>query len=244
MGKSRKGASNLTKIGNARGSCKECIGRWNFQKCQDVQADALGSHSDGSMVPGPGGLVLTGIMLSKATLKALNASQADLNTQISPRERKIRSIYRTIIIILSLYFYISISFVIILLLLVVGVVFYIFGMIGTIPIYFVGILLIMLFGSFFAILRSIFSRKKDQIPGRALSRMDAPELWKLVEDVAHRLEVQPVESIQITPDAGIGVYEKGSIMKKMRGKGKRKSAAWHGSLRRPTQGGFAGIPPA
>ncbi len=181
------------------------------------------------------GLYLTGSILSKATLKALNASKPDLNTQISPRERKIRSIYRMIITVLSLYFYVSIPFVFILLLLVVGV------MYGILTIYFVGILLIVLIGSFFKILRSVFSRKKDQIPGRFLSRMDAPELWKLVEDVARMLEIQPVESIQITPDAGIGVYEKGSIIKKMRGKGKRNLLLGMGAIGDLTQGEFAGI---
>jgi magnesium-transporting ATPase (P-type) len=158
-------------------------------------------------------LFLTGSILSKATLKALNSSQPDLNTQISLRERKLRSFYRTVITVLSLYFYISIPFVIILLLLVVGGAFYVFSTIGAIPIYFVGILLIMLIGSLIAIFRSLFS-KANPPQGHTLERMDAPELWTMVEDVAGRLAVRPVDSILLTPDVGIGVFEKGGIIKK------------------------------
>jgi Zn-dependent protease with chaperone function len=185
-------------------------------------------------------LFLTGSILSKATLKALNSSQPDLNTQISSKERKLRSFYRTVITVLSLYFYISIPVVIILLLLVVGGAFYVFGKIGAIPIYFVGILLVMLIGSLIAIIRSVFS-KAISPQGHILERMDAPELWKLVEGVAQMLEVPPVDSILLTPDAGIGVYEKGSLLKKMRGSGKRNLLLGMGAFSGLTQGQFATI---
>jgi Zn-dependent protease with chaperone function len=71
--------------------------------------------------------------------------------------------------------------------------------------------------------------------------MDAPELWRLVEDVARRLEVQTVDSIQINPDVGIGVNEKGNILMKMRGKGKRNLLLGMGALGGLTQGQFSGI---
>ncbi len=74
-------------------------------------------------------LYLTGSILSKTMMKALNSSQPEVNIQPSPRELKVRSIYRIVVTILSLYFYISIPFVILLLLLVVAAAVYVFAII-------------------------------------------------------------------------------------------------------------------
>ena len=174
-------------------------------------------------------------------MKALNSFQPEVNIQPSPRELKIRSIYRIVVTILSLYFYISIPFVILLLLLVVAGAFYVFAVIELIPLQVAWILVVMVFGSLFAILRSVFSRVKNFPPGRELGRMDVPELWKLVQDVARRLSVQPVDTIFLTPDAAIGVFEKGSILKKLRGVGKRNLLLGMGALPGLTQGQFASI---
>ncbi len=186
-------------------------------------------------------LFLSGSILSKATLRALASTQTDHTAQVSPKEHRLRSIYRTVITILSLYFYISIPFVILLLLLVVAGAFYIFISLNTIPIYFALVLVVMLIGSLIAIGRSIFSRVKDILPRRELSRLDAPELWALVEQVARKLEVTPVETIQLVPDTMIGVTEKGSILKKVRGTGTRRLLLGMGGLAELTQGQLAGI---
>jgi Zn-dependent protease with chaperone function len=186
-------------------------------------------------------LLLTGSVLSKATLRTLASFQPGLAAQISPKERRLRSIYRAVITILSLYFYISIPFVILLLLLFVAGVFYVFIILNTIPIYFALVLVFMVIGSLIAIGRAIFTRVKDVLPGRELSRTDAPDLWALVEQVANKLEVAPVETIQLTPDALIGVTEKGNILKKIRGTGKRKLLLGMGGLAELTQVQLAGI---
>ncbi|PWB55462.1 MAG: hypothetical protein C3F13_04065, partial [Anaerolineales bacterium] len=163
-------------------------------------------------------LFLAGAMLSKATLKTVATSQYDLALKISPKERRLRSIYRAVITILSVYFYISIPFVIVLLLLVVAGAFYVFTILHTLPIYLALVLVFMLIGSLYAILRSIFTKSREAITGKELSRSDAPALWYLVEEVARKMEVEPVHAIQLMPDAMIGVTERGSIMKKMRGR--------------------------
>jgi tetratricopeptide (TPR) repeat protein len=60
-------------------------------------------------------LYLIGMALSRATLKALRNPQPVSGTQIKPEESRIRSIYRSVVRLLSLYYYISIPFVILLL---------------------------------------------------------------------------------------------------------------------------------
>jgi Zn-dependent protease with chaperone function/Tfp pilus assembly protein PilF len=184
---------------------------------------------------------IIGNILSKATLKAIGTQQTFIEMQVKPQELRIRSIYRVVIGILSLYFYVSIPFVILLIFLLVGGAFYFFLSVGTIPIQIAVILLIILFGSLIAILRAVFSRQKYTPAGRELSRMDAPELWTMVENVARKLSIQPVDTIIATPFAEIAVNERGSIIKKMRGAGKRTLLIGIGAISALTQGQLAAI---
>jgi Zn-dependent protease with chaperone function len=190
---------------------------------------------------GLGALFLTGTILSKATMQALNDTQPAINTQVKPEEHRVRSIYRMVITLLSLYYYISIPFVILILLLVVGGAFYLFLLAGVIPIQLAVLLVVMLVGSLFAILRSLFSKSRDIPLGRPLRRTDAPELWTLVVEVASKLAIRPMDAIFITPGVGIAVNEKGSILKKMRGGGQRNLILGMGALSGLTQGQFAAI---
>jgi Zn-dependent protease with chaperone function len=190
---------------------------------------------------GLGLLYLAGTFLSVATIRALNKEQPARDAQIKPSERTIRSIYRVVITILSLYFYVSLPFVILILFLVVGGAFYLFFLIGSIPIQLAIILIVMLLASLFAIGRSLFSWKKIIPPGHLLRQMDAPELWALVEQVARKLGIRPVDSISITPGAEIAVNEKGGILKKLRGAGQRNLLLGIGVLPGLTQGQFAAI---
>ena len=190
---------------------------------------------------GLGILYLSGTYLSKATLRALNNAQPGTDMQVKPAERRLRAIYRVVITLLSIYYYISIPFVILLVLVVVGAAFEFFLEIGTLPIYAVVILLMILFGSLFAIFRSLFSKTKDIPPGRLLRRVEAPELWLLVEDVARKLAVRPVDAIYLTPGIAIEVNEKGSILKKIRGTGQRNLILGMGMLISLTQGQLASI---
>jgi Zn-dependent protease with chaperone function/Flp pilus assembly protein TadD len=190
---------------------------------------------------GLGVLFVAGTLLSRATIQALNKATPSSNFQIKPEESRIRSIYRAVISILSVYFYISIPFVILVLLLVVGGAFYIFLLIGTIPIQLSVVLVIMLVVSLFAILRSLFSRIKDVPPGRRLNKIDAPELWNLVEEVAGKLDARPADVIYVTPWTGIAVNERGSILQKMQGTAKRNLILGMGVLPGLTQGQLAAI---
>lgn len=190
---------------------------------------------------GLGVLFITGSYLSQATMRALNRTEPVLNFQVSPGERKFRLVYRLVISILSMFFYISIPFAILLLLVVVGGAFYVFFLIGSIPVQFALILVLMLFASLFAVLRSLFWRMKDVPPGRELKRIEAPELWTLVEDVARKLEVKSVDTIYVTPWSGIAVYEKGSILQKLRGTGKRSLILGMGAIPGLTQAQLTAI---
>jgi Zn-dependent protease with chaperone function len=190
---------------------------------------------------GLGALFLVGTFLSRATMQALQRAEPAMDVQVKPEERRLRSIYRAVIGVLSLYFYISIPFVIVLLFLVVGGAFYVFFLIGSFPIQLSLILIFMLFASLFAVARALFVRVRDIPPGRQLRRMDAPELWTLVEEVARKLDIRPVDAIYVTPWTGIAVSEKGSILQKLRGGGKRNLIIGMAALPALTQGQLAAV---
>jgi Zn-dependent protease with chaperone function/Flp pilus assembly protein TadD len=199
------------------------------------------SIATGFWLLGLGVLFVAGTFLSRATLQALATMKPAMDFQVSPGERKIRSAYRLVISFLSMFFYISIPFAILLLLVVVGGAFYLFFLIGSVPVQFALILVLMLFASLFAVVKALFWRMKDVPPGRELKRIDAPELWTLVEDVARKLEVKPVDTIYVTPWSGIAVYERGSILQKLRGTGKRSLILGMGAMPGLTQGQLTAI---
>lgn len=190
---------------------------------------------------GLGFLFIAGTFLSRATIKALNQPQAAAGVPIQPEEQRLRSIYRTLINVLGLYFYISIPFVLLALLLLVGGAFYIFLLIGSIPIQFSVILVIMLFASLFAMARALFSRTRDIAPGRELSKRDAPDLWRLVEDVAKKLGTRPIDTIYLTPGTDMAVTEKGGVLQKMRGAGRRNLILGMGMLSALNQGQLSSV---
>ncbi len=190
---------------------------------------------------GLGILFIAGTVLSRATIRTLNKAVPTGYIQVNPEENRIRGIYRAVIAVLSAYFYFSIPFVVLVLLLVVGGAFYLFFAIGTIPVQLAVILVVMLLVSLFAIVRSLFTRVKNVPPGRQIRRNDAPELWKLVEDVAQKVEARPVDVIYVTPWVGIAVYEVGGILQKLRGAGIRNLILGMGVLPGLTQGQLSSI---
>jgi Zn-dependent protease with chaperone function len=187
------------------------------------------------------GLYLVGNLLSRATLRSLAKLEPTVGAQLQPSERRIRSTYRAVIAVLSLYFYVSIPFVVLALILLVGGAYYLFMLIGSIPIQLAAFLAVLLFFSLFAILRSLFVRRKEVQPGREVSRGEAPELWRLAEAVARKLETRPVDSIFVMPYAGIAVNESGSMLRKMRAAGHRNLLLGMGTLPGLTQGELAAI---
>jgi Zn-dependent protease with chaperone function len=168
----------------------------------------------GGWLLGLGILYGAGTLLSKATLRSLEKMEPTIGAQLQPAERTIRSIYRAVIVVLSIYFYISIPFIILALFIVVGGIFYLFFMLGRFPIQLIIFLVIMFFASLYAILKTLFFRRKEIILGRELRRDEAPELWNLVENVARKMNTRPVDSILVTPFANIAVNEKGGGKKR------------------------------
>lgn len=108
-------------------------------------------------------LFVIGGILSKQTLRGLETT--DSETLVSPEHDKLRSVYRKVINIAGLYYYISIPVVILLIVGVTGAIVYGIMSGGTIPVKLVLVLVIGAAITVFQIIKSLFRRQKQEIRG-------------------------------------------------------------------------------
>ena len=186
-------------------------------------------------------LFVVGIILSRGTMAAVHRYQSSAQFSVGTGERRVRNIYRIVIALTSVYFYVSIPFVIVLVIAGAVGIFYLFLSAGRIPIQLTAALALAVIYTLIAIVRAVFTRIKESEPGRPLTRAEAPQLWSLVEIVARRLETRPVDMIYITPGTDMAVTERGGIWKKLRGTGQRCLILGLGVLPGMNQGQFEAI---
>lgn len=167
-------------------------------------------------------LLVLGRILSLLTLRS--AEQADPNVAITPLQRGLRGIYRLVINVAGLYYYICLPFVILIAIAIVIGLGYLLLMVRHIPgkavaLYFAFAfaMLVMIWSS----LRSLFVRIKAEDPGRTLAPEEAPRLWELTREVASRVGTRPVDAIFLTPGTDLAVFERGNWVQRLRDRSKR-----------------------
>jgi Zn-dependent protease with chaperone function len=186
-------------------------------------------------------LFLSGLLLSNLTLKAVDREIGFGSFELSPVEAFVRRVYRVIIAITSGYFYISIPILILIITVLVGGIIYLMLSAGQL---FLRLALFVLIAGIYtlaAVVRSLFVRANTEAPGRPVSQDAMPELWGLVKEVALRLNTRPVDAIFLTPGVEIGVFERGSLLKKLRDRGQRYLILGMGALSGLTQGQLRAI---
>jgi Zn-dependent protease with chaperone function/tetratricopeptide (TPR) repeat protein len=162
---------------------------------------------------GLGALFFVGRHLSSKTLKSIEES--DPNDITGSAFGSLKKLYRRVVSIAGVYYYVSQPFVIFLVIVVTLAVILGFLWIGTIPI---KLLLIFAFvgaATIFYMIKSLVTRVKVEDPGRVLTEAEAPGLWRLVRDVAVTINTRPADEIRITPGTDLAVYERGSFRAKM-----------------------------
>ncbi len=204
---------------------------------------ALGFWAAGFVV-----LLVVGWVLSRLTILTAYRAQPGDTFEIGGGERLLRSLYRVVIAITSLYYYISMPLLVIVVIAAALGVLYILYLMFTessrISLRIVGGLLLLalsLVYTVLAVIRSVFARPPDVAPGRPLRRQEAPDLWALAEAVAARVETRPIDSIYITPGAEVAVTERGPLLRKLRGLGERALILGLGALPGMTQGQLKAI---
>lgn len=168
------------------------------------------------------GLVLLfalGFLLSKLTLR--QAGRADTLATVTAGERAVRKLYRVVLNVAGVYYYISLPIVLVLVVGVVAIALYAFLMIGQIPIKLMLILGIGAVVTIVAMIKSLFIRVQSSDPGRPLQRAEAPGLWELAEEVARAVGTRPIDEIRVTPGTELAVYERGTWREKLRNDARR-----------------------
>jgi len=160
-----------------------------------------------------------GFFLSKATLR--QAQKADVLAAVTNAERMIRKVYRAVLNVAGVYYYISLPVVIVLVIGIAAVIFYGFLMIGRIPIKLMFILGLGALFTVVAMVKSLFIKVDSADPGRPLERSEAGGLWKLTQEVAQSVGTRPIDEIRITPGTELAVYERGSWRQKLRNEAHR-----------------------
>ena len=159
------------------------------------------------------GLFFFGWRLSKKTLRSIETS--DPNDIRGEAQASLKTLYRRIISLAGIYYYISQPFVIFLVAAVTGGAVLLFLWIGRIPVKLVLVLGFIGLASIFYMIKSLVTRVKIEDPGRALAEAEAPALWGLVRTVAETIKTRPVTEIRITHGSDLAVYERGSFRQKM-----------------------------
>jgi Zn-dependent protease with chaperone function len=184
-------------------------------------------------------LFFFGGILSKRTLRELET--VDPNTLVGPEHDKLRSIYRKVINVAGLYYYISIPIVTLLIIGVTGAVIYGFMISGTVPIKLVLVLGVGAVVTVFQIIKSLFTRQKQEDAGRALLEEEAPGLWALSRAVAGTVGTRPVNEIRVTPGTEVAVYERGSFRERMQDRAERVMLVGVGVLNGFNQNAFRAV---
>ncbi len=188
-----------------------------------------------------GVLLVVGIMLSRITLATVKTARFGQDQRIGPVERLIRLIYRGVIAVASLYYYLSIPILAVLVVGATGGIIYLFVEAGRIPIKLVLMLIVAAGAILYSLVASLFVRTPDVEPGRPLKPDEAPALWKLTQDVADRVHTRPVQAIYLTPGTEIGVTERGGMIAKLTDRSQRRLIVGLGALPALTQGQFQAI---
>lgn len=169
-------------------------------------------------------LFVIGAILSSLTLAAIKQSQTTGSFRVNPAESLIRNFYRVVIVLATVFFYLSLPIVGLIAVAAVLGIFYFFLLVGRIPVQLMLFIGLAGFASVVAVLRglySLFRRQVWQDPGIYLARKDAPEMWQIVEEVAAKVGTRPVDAIYVISNAGIAVMERGNLITKIRDKGER-----------------------
>lgn len=167
------------------------------------------------------GLFGVGVLLSRATLRACRATPADLAGEASGTSVLLRRAYSIVLSLASFYYFVSLPIV------AVGVLAIPVVVIGGIwAIGFIAPKLFIVVGclaltTLWSLAKNLVVRRREETPGVPLELAKYPALRALLEDVAARVGTRPVDTVYLTPLAGIGVFERGGTLRRLRSRGER-----------------------
>lgn len=169
-------------------------------------------------------LLVAGFVLSRAMLRSVNRSAASsADAMGSDSERRVRKIYKAVLLLSGVYFYLSMPLMLLTIIGAGGGLIFGFVAMGVIPIKLVVVIFIIVIATVGAILRSLFVRSDSKPPGEAFDLSRHPKLQALLGDVAGAVGTRPVDRAYLTPGTEMAVTERGGLWTSLRGKRTERS---------------------
>lgn len=184
-------------------------------------------------------LFLMGKILSGVTLRSIE--KKSLSKEKSTMSQALRTVYRLLINIGGVYYYISLPIILVLVLGLVVALFYLFVLAGRMPIQLMIVVAIGSIVTVYGMVRSLFLKVNYSDPGRELTVAEAPGLFDLAKRVAITMGTRPIDEIRITPTTDLAVYERGTWREKLQDKAKRILILGIGALKEFKQGDFKAV---
>ncbi|MCP4216353.1 MAG: M48 family metalloprotease [bacterium] len=190
-------------------------------------------------------LLCIGMLLSKITLlsieKSLRPDKAPLpgagipspGEMPSPRSgdsaewtpssgvRLLRRIYRWVLRLASISYYISQPVVILLVLATGGGMWYGFYSTGSVPGNLVGVTMILMLTIVTAMIKGLFVRPAKGDPGPRLEEKDAPRVFQALREVADKMNTRTVDTVFLMSGTEISVFERENSVKRWTGQTER-----------------------
>jgi Zn-dependent protease with chaperone function len=166
-------------------------------------------------------LLSAGSLLSRATLRAAQRAPGQASGEATGGDLRLRRIYRGVLWLSCVYYWLSIPVVALLVLAAAGGALYAIFAFGHIPIKLVVVIVVVLFATLRAMAKGLFARGRDEDPGLRLEPEEEPRLRALLGEVAAKIGTRPVDNVYMTPGTELAVMERGGFLRQLRGSSER-----------------------
>ncbi len=166
-------------------------------------------------------LLVAGSVLSAAVLREAAALPKQASGQAHGGSASLKKAYAGVLWLSCAYYYASLPVVALVVVVTGGAILYGLFALGRVPIKLVLIVVLVVLGTLWSILKSLFVRGSDDEPGERLELRAQPRLRALLGDVARRVGTRPVDNVYLTPGTDLAVMERGGMGRQLRGRAER-----------------------
>ena len=166
-------------------------------------------------------LLLVGRRLSRATLRVADRRTVD-DVEGTPRERRLRTLYRLVLQLTAVFFYVSLPLLVVVVIAAALVTLFVFDQIGATPIVVLIGLVIMVITTVTSVVRALFFTSKPKFEGKQIDPRGYPALRAVLEETAKAIGTRSVDVVQLTVGTDAGVLEQQTLFQAMFGSRARR----------------------
>jgi Zn-dependent protease with chaperone function len=161
-------------------------------------------------------LLVAGHRLSQAELRRAESLEVD-DAEGTPRERRLRRVYRLVLALTGLLFYLSLPFLIVVVVAASLLALAVFDEMGATPIIAIFAIIVVVATTVISVVRALFFSRFPKIEGTRIEPRSNPKLASLLDEVAEAIDTRPIDVVYLTPGAEAGVLEQRTLWRALRG---------------------------